>query len=290
MRKKFLMRNTQVKVPMALADDKLTVGKSHARNGEWVDITMKKVNTLLSMDEDADWQNYLKYISIDLKFVEEQRLNLLSKYNKMVFELNKCRDELLILKQDKLDSVTFQIQNTELIKLNHALQEQLKEEKKINEKWLTSSKKVSQCISKQIPHQKKKVLSGELLTESSAKKNENENLFVPDSMGYDQEMVLKTKDWVERLNPDDKLLNFNTGRILVPESQAVNESLETSNTPESSKDSKAKFLTPLPPLKILQGASPSSEDSSKESVSGTVTVSESNQTTPSVPTEVKDTE
>ncbi|GKG18646.1 hypothetical protein Tco_0372944, partial [Tanacetum coccineum] len=68
---------------------------------------------------------------------------------------------------------------------------------------------------------------------------------------YNQEMVLKTKDWVKRLNPDSKLPNFNTGRILVPESQGVNESLETSNTPESSKDSEAEFLTPLPPLKIL---------------------------------------
>ncbi|GKA90316.1 hypothetical protein Tco_0812186 [Tanacetum coccineum] len=138
---------TQVKVLMALADDELTVRKSHARNVEWFDITIRKVNTILSIDEDADWQNYLKYINIDLKFVEEQRLNLLSKYNKMVFKLNKCRDELLILKQAKLDAVTFQIQNTKLTKLNHALQEQLKEEKKINEKWLTSSKKVSQCIS-----------------------------------------------------------------------------------------------------------------------------------------------
>ncbi|GJU29310.1 hypothetical protein Tco_1172899 [Tanacetum coccineum] len=62
---------TQVKVLMALDDDELTVGKSHARNGEWVNITMRKVNTLLSMNEDADWKNYLKYIKIDLKFVEE---------------------------------------------------------------------------------------------------------------------------------------------------------------------------------------------------------------------------
>ncbi|GJQ89589.1 hypothetical protein Tco_0000728 [Tanacetum coccineum] len=251
---------TQVKVLMALADDELTVGKSHARNGEWVDITMRKLNTLLSMDEDVDWQNYLKYINIDLKFIEEQRLNLLSKYNKIVFESNKCRDELLILKQAKLDVVTFQIQNTELIKLNHALQEQLKKEKGINEKWLTSSKKVSQCISEQIPHQKKKLLGGKLLTESSSKKNENENLFVPASMGYDQEMVPKTKDSVERLNPNSKLLNFNTGRILVPKSQVVNESLEISNTLESSKDSEVEFLTPLPPLKILYEASPSSKE------------------------------
>ncbi|GJS06204.1 hypothetical protein Tco_0363000 [Tanacetum coccineum] len=140
---------TQVKVLMALADDELTVGKSHARNGEWVDITKRK-----------------------------------------------------------------------------------------------------------------KVLGGELLTESSSKMNENENIFVPASMGYDQEMVPKTKDWVERLNPDSKFPNFNTGRILVTESQDVNESLEptkTLNTPESSQDSEAESLTPLPPVKNLQGALPSSE-------------------------------
>ncbi|GJY71511.1 hypothetical protein Tco_0475214 [Tanacetum coccineum] len=49
---------TQVKVLMALADDELTVGKNHACNGEWIDITMRKVNILLSMDEDADWILY----------------------------------------------------------------------------------------------------------------------------------------------------------------------------------------------------------------------------------------
>ncbi|GJU52639.1 hypothetical protein Tco_1226353 [Tanacetum coccineum] len=164
---------TQVKVLMALADDELTFRKSHARNDEWVDITIRKVNTLLSMNEDANWQNYLKYINIDLS------------------EPNS--------------------------------------------------------------HQKKNVLGGELLTESSSKKNENEYLFVPASMGYDQEMVPKTKDWVERLNPDSKLPNFNTGRVLVPESQPVNESFETSNTPESSKILKLYFLTPTSiPYKVVR--------------------------------------
>ncbi|GJS63541.1 hypothetical protein Tco_0678105 [Tanacetum coccineum] len=186
----------EVKVLMALADDELTVGKNHARNGEWIDITMRKVNILLSMDEDVDWK----------------------------------------------------------INLNH-------------------------------------------------------------------EMVPKSKYWVERLNPDSKLPNFNTGRILVPKSQAVNEFLkptEASTDPESSKDSKAESLTPLPPLKILSGASPSSEvmllifqphspkerlglgimkhtkpetqDSLNKSVSGTNTVSETKPTTPLVPTEVKNIE
>ncbi|GJR34533.1 hypothetical protein Tco_1210217 [Tanacetum coccineum] len=44
----------QVKVPTALDDDELIVSINHARNGEWFDITMRKVNILLSMDEDAD--------------------------------------------------------------------------------------------------------------------------------------------------------------------------------------------------------------------------------------------
>nr|GEU29550.1 retrovirus-related Pol polyprotein from transposon TNT 1-94 [Tanacetum cinerariifolium] len=127
---------TQVKVLMALADGELSVGKNHAQNGEWIDITMKKVNILLFMNGDSDWQTYLKYINIEL---EEQRLNLLSKYNKIFFELNKCRDDLLSLKQAKLEAVTFQIQNTELTKLNHALQEQLKEERKVHEEWLNIS-------------------------------------------------------------------------------------------------------------------------------------------------------
>ncbi|GJT10489.1 hypothetical protein Tco_0857531 [Tanacetum coccineum] len=57
---------TQVKVLMALADDELIVGKNHAHNVESIDITLRKVNIVLSMDKDADWKNYLKYINVDL--------------------------------------------------------------------------------------------------------------------------------------------------------------------------------------------------------------------------------
>ncbi|GJR77069.1 retrovirus-related pol polyprotein from transposon TNT 1-94 [Tanacetum coccineum] len=73
-----------------------------------------KVNILLYMDEDADWKNYLKYINVDLKFVEEHTLNLFSKYNKLVFELNKCRDDLLVLQQAKLDVPESQAVNESL--------------------------------------------------------------------------------------------------------------------------------------------------------------------------------
>ncbi|GKA89553.1 retrovirus-related pol polyprotein from transposon TNT 1-94 [Tanacetum coccineum] len=190
----------------------------------------EEINILLSMDEDVDRQTYLIYINIDLKFVEEQRLNLLSKYNKIVFELNKYRDDLLVFKQAKLDVVTFQIQNTELTKLNHALKEQLKEERK--------------------------------LTDSSFKNDVKENSFILASLDYDHEMIPKSKDWVERHNPDSKLPNFNTRRILVPESQAVNECLKLTKVPtdpKSSKESGSKPLTPLPLLTNLQRASLRSE-------------------------------
>ncbi|GJR57679.1 hypothetical protein Tco_1499841 [Tanacetum coccineum] len=156
------------------------------------------------------------------------------------------------------------------------------------------------------------------LTELSSKNDAKDNPFVPASLDYDHEMVPKSKDWVERLNPDSKLPNFNTGRILVPESEAVNECLQltkASSNPKSSKESGSKFQTPLPPLKNLQGASPSAEvmtltytyhsprersglgtmkytkpetqESLNKNVSGPVTVSNPESVTSSVHTEVK---
>nr|GEU92394.1 retrovirus-related Pol polyprotein from transposon TNT 1-94 [Tanacetum cinerariifolium] len=116
----------------------------------------------------------------------------------------------------------------------------------------------------------KKMKAKLVLLEASPLSPHNPKTFQPKNKGlvseifdWDKEEVSDKKEVthvkVERLNPNSKLPNFNTGRILVPKSQAVNESLETLNTPKSSKDSKAKFLTPLPPLKNLQGAFPSSE-------------------------------
>ncbi|GJV69051.1 hypothetical protein Tco_1484560 [Tanacetum coccineum] len=103
-----------------------------------------------------------------------------------------------------------------------------------------------------------KVLMALADDELAVGKNHARNAF----MDYDHEMILKSKDWVERHNPDSKLPNFNTRRILVPETQAVNECLkliEANTNPESSKESGSEPQTSLPPLKVLQGASPSSK-------------------------------
>nr|GEV79477.1 hypothetical protein [Tanacetum cinerariifolium] len=217
---------TQVKVLMTLADDELTVRKNHARNDEWIDITMRKTT---------------------------------------------------------------------------------KKEKKINEKWLISSKKLVNVSVSRFLTKRRKFLVVNCSPNHHKKMN--------------HEMVPKSKDWVERLNPDSKLPNFNTGRILIPKIQAVNKPFkptETSITLEPSKDSKAESFIPLPPRKNLQGASPSSEvmtltfqphslkkrsglgimkhtkpktkDSLNKSVLGIVIVSETKPTTPLVPSKVKNIE
>ncbi|GJW64339.1 hypothetical protein Tco_0116223 [Tanacetum coccineum] len=64
---------------------------------------------------------------------------------------------------------------------------------------------------------------------------------------YDHEMVLKSKDWVERLNPDSKLPNINTGRILVPERKLLQalSSLVPTEVKTNDQESKINELTKL---------------------------------------------
>ncbi|GJS81913.1 hypothetical protein Tco_0748454 [Tanacetum coccineum] len=85
-------------------------------------------------------------------------------------------------------------------------------------------------------------------------------------------------DWQNYLKYINIDLKFVEERILVPESQAVNESLkptEGSSNPESSKDSKVESITPLPAIKNLQGASPSLEMLIDEKVNFTQNTQES---------------
>ncbi|GJZ94064.1 hypothetical protein Tco_0666267 [Tanacetum coccineum] len=69
---------------------------------------MRKVHTLLEMKDNDDRKTYLDYLCIDLNYVEEQRNNLLSKHRDLVHELNACKEQLLVLKQAKLDFLTMQ--------------------------------------------------------------------------------------------------------------------------------------------------------------------------------------
>ncbi|GJR98109.1 hypothetical protein Tco_0270283 [Tanacetum coccineum] len=220
----------EVKVLMVLANDNVAVTKEGARNGKWVKISMRKVNTLLEMKDNDERKNFPNYLCIDLNYVEEQRNNLLSKHRDLVQELNTCKEQILVLKQAKLDFLTMHQVNTGILKENQNLIKELKELTAITETWLNSSNKVNQCISEQFPTQKKRILGVDQL--------------IKDPL---------TKGFI--------LPNHDTGRILPAESQvnttdplvAVTDSLATDY---DSADESSVCSTPLPLLEKLAGAEP----------------------------------
>nr|GEV37061.1 hypothetical protein [Tanacetum cinerariifolium] len=157
---------TEVKVLMALDDDEnVDVGKESDRNGKLVKITMKKIHTLLDMEDNDERKSFIDCLCIDLNYVEEQRNNLVLKHRDLVQELDTCKERLLVLKQAKLNFLTMQHVNVEILNENQNLRKELKELTTIIETWLNSSNKVNQCISEQIPTQKKRILGPDQLAE-----------------------------------------------------------------------------------------------------------------------------
>nr|GEV16012.1 hypothetical protein [Tanacetum cinerariifolium] len=69
---------TRVKAFMAIAEDELSVENTDARSSQSVEITMKKVQRLLSMTEGDERKQVLDYTHVDLHYVEDQRKNLLT--------------------------------------------------------------------------------------------------------------------------------------------------------------------------------------------------------------------
>ncbi|GJS81596.1 retrovirus-related pol polyprotein from transposon TNT 1-94 [Tanacetum coccineum] len=60
---------------------------------------MKKVQRPLSMTDGEERKHVLDYTHVDLHYVEDQRKNLLSKFNSLNQELSSCKDEISDLKK-----------------------------------------------------------------------------------------------------------------------------------------------------------------------------------------------
>nr|GEU32871.1 hypothetical protein [Tanacetum cinerariifolium] len=79
---------TRIKAFMVIAEDDPSIGKADERSGQWVDITMKKVHRLLSMIDGDERKHVLDYTHFDLYYVEDQRKNLVNKFNLLKQELS----------------------------------------------------------------------------------------------------------------------------------------------------------------------------------------------------------
>ncbi|GJX34612.1 retrovirus-related pol polyprotein from transposon TNT 1-94 [Tanacetum coccineum] len=106
---------TKIRAFMAIAVDEPSVGKADARSDQWVDITMKKVHMLLFMTDGDERKHVLDYTHVDLHYVEDQRKNLVNKFNLLKQELSLHNSELCNLKN--IVSINCSLQN-EVIRVN----------------------------------------------------------------------------------------------------------------------------------------------------------------------------
>ncbi|GKD20762.1 hypothetical protein Tco_1222465, partial [Tanacetum coccineum] len=121
---------TMVKAFMAIAKDEPAVGKADARYGQWAEITMKKVQRLISMTDGDEKKHVLDYINVDLHYVEDQRKNLLNKFNSLKQELSSRKYELIDLKNTKIHKISFQHEISRLNLDNESLRDEVSDLKK----------------------------------------------------------------------------------------------------------------------------------------------------------------
>ncbi|GKC34853.1 retrovirus-related pol polyprotein from transposon TNT 1-94, partial [Tanacetum coccineum] len=207
--------------------------------------------------------------SDDNKMVEVKVLMALAEENDDVSKEGAINGEwvkifmrkVLVLKQAKLDFLTMQRVNTEILKENKNLRTELKELKAITKTWLNSSNKVNTCNSEQIPSQKKRIPGVDQLTEDSSSSGLKDLVFVKSSADNTKVTIPGVeRPWLSEV--DGFILpNHDTGRILPSESQRnITDPLvavtDSSATDYDSVYESLVYSTPLPLLKKLDGSEP----------------------------------
>ncbi|GJZ77618.1 retrovirus-related pol polyprotein from transposon TNT 1-94 [Tanacetum coccineum] len=142
---------TKVKAFMAIAKEEPSVGKADARSGQWVEITMKKVQRLMPMTDGDKRKHVLDYTSIYLHYVEDQRKNLLNKFNSLNQELSLYNSELNDLKNTKALNCSLQNEITRVNLESESLKDEISDLKKVNKKWTSSKVTLDQLLIEQVP-------------------------------------------------------------------------------------------------------------------------------------------
>ncbi|GJT80258.1 hypothetical protein Tco_1054600 [Tanacetum coccineum] len=151
---------TTFKALMAVSDEELSVGRSDARSGQWVEITMKKVQKLLFMTKSDERKHVLDYTHVDIHYVDDQRKNLLGKLNSLKQEFSSCKSELTDLKNTKALNSSHQNEITKLSLENESLKDEISDLKKVIEKWTSSRITLDQLLTEQVPGNIVKALGG----------------------------------------------------------------------------------------------------------------------------------
>ncbi|GJS75937.1 retrovirus-related pol polyprotein from transposon TNT 1-94 [Tanacetum coccineum] len=106
-------------------EDEPSVGKADARSGQWVDITMKKVHRLLSMTDGDEKKHVLDYTHVDLHYVEDQKKNLVNKFNLLKQEMSLHKLELSNLENTGPLIALFKMKPLGKVTLDQLLSEQV---------------------------------------------------------------------------------------------------------------------------------------------------------------------
>ncbi|GKC83510.1 hypothetical protein Tco_1139227 [Tanacetum coccineum] len=117
---------TRVKAFMAIAKDEPVVGKANVR------------------------KHVLDYTHVDLHYVEDQRKNLLSKFNSLKQELSSCKSELIDLKNTKTHNMSLQNEITRLNLDNESIKDEVFDQKKVIKKWTSSKVTLDQLRTEQV--------------------------------------------------------------------------------------------------------------------------------------------
>ncbi|GKD86671.1 hypothetical protein Tco_1357825 [Tanacetum coccineum] len=103
------------------------------------------------MSDGDERKHVLDYTNVDLCYMEDQRKNLLNKFNSLKQELFPCKSELIALKNTKAHNIYLQNEITILKLDNQSLRDEVSDLKKFIEKWTFSNVTLDQLLTEQVP-------------------------------------------------------------------------------------------------------------------------------------------